>query len=90
LQTAIRARATGDEAIGFLPSPTGTAFAVPLVDQVLMDMPAHRSADTMAEATLAKFVDSGRAFSDREALLRRARSFRRNLQYYATLGVAPV
>jgi hypothetical protein len=55
-----------------------------------MDMPAHRSADTMAEATLAKFVDSGRAFSDREALLRRARSFRRNLQYYATLGVAPV
>ena len=90
LQGAIRARAIGDEAIGFLPSPTGTAFAVPLVDQVLMDVPAHRSADTMAEATLAKFVESGRAFSDREALLRRARSFRRNLQYYATLGVAPV
>lgn len=90
LQAAIRARAIGEDAIGFLPSPAGTAFAVPLVDQLLMDMPAHRSADAMAEATLAKFVDSGRAFSDKEGLLRRARAFRRNLQYYATLGLAPV
>jgi SAM-dependent methyltransferase len=90
MQAAVRTRAVTDDAIGFLPSPFGTAFAVPLVDQVLMDVPAHRSADAMAEATLARFVDSGRAFSDREALLRRARSFRRNLQYYATLGLAPV
>jgi SAM-dependent methyltransferase len=90
LQAAIRGRAVTDEAIGFLPSPLGTAFAVPVADQVLMDVPAHRSADAMAEVTLARFVESGRAFSDREALLKRARSFRRNLQYYATLGLAPV
>jgi SAM-dependent methyltransferase len=90
MQSAIRARAITDEAIGFLPSPFGTAFAVPLVDQVLMDIPEHRSADVMAQETLAKFVNSGRAFSDREGLARRARSFRRNLRYYATLGVAPV
>jgi len=90
LQTALRARATTDEGIGFLPSPFGTAFAVPLVDQVLMEVPEHRGADAMAEETLARFVNSGRAFSEREALLRRARSFRRNLQYYATLGLAPV
>jgi SAM-dependent methyltransferase len=90
LQSAIRTRAVTDEAVGFLPSPFGTAFAVPLVDQVLMDIPGHRSADVMAQETLARFVNSGRAFSERGELLKRARSFRRNLQYYATLGLAPV
>src|SRR5215472_2627913 len=89
LQAAIRARAVSDEAIGFLPSPFGTAFAVPIVDQLLMDIPGQKSADAMAKETLERFVNSGRAFSSQEALLRRARSFRRNLQHYATLGVAP-
>ena len=90
LQKAIRARAITADAIGFLPSPFGTAFAVPIADQLLMDIPGQKSADAMAKETLARFVNSGRAFSSQEALLRRARSFRRNLQYYASLGIAPL
>jgi len=89
MQKAIRDRATADEAIGFLPSPFGTAFAVPVVDQVLMDVPSEHGADAMARDVLARFAQSGRTSSEEEAL-RRARNFRHTLRYYATLGLAPV
>jgi SAM-dependent methyltransferase len=89
LQAAIRHRAASDEAVGYLPSPFGTSFAVPVLDQVLMDVPPQGSADAMAREALAKFTQAGRNIGGEDAVLRRARGFRHNLQHYATLGIAP-
>lgn len=86
MQKAVRARALGDDAIGFLPTPYGTALAVPVADQVLMDVAGHDGADAMAKAAMSRFAESGRSFPEQE-MLRRARNFRHNLQFYSTLGV---
>jgi SAM-dependent methyltransferase len=90
LQTAIRALSATDAAVGFLPSPFGTAFAVPIVDQMLMDTSSQQGADSMAEEVTSRLAAAGRQFSSQEEVLRRARAFRRNLQHYASLGLAPV
>lgn len=87
LQAAIRARATGADAVGFLPSPFGTAFEVPVIDQVLMELPKEDGADAMAREALARL--EGHAVAGRERVLRRARNFRHNIQFYATLGLSP-
>jgi SAM-dependent methyltransferase len=88
MQKAVRARATTQDGIGFLPSAFGTSFAVPVADQVLMDLPDKTGADAMAEAAFALLSAGGTLIpSARADIQRRARAFRRSAQYYANLGV---
>ena len=88
MQKAVRARAATPDGIGFLPSPYGTSFSVPVADQVLMDIPEKTGADAMAEQAFAKLSGGGTLVPGaREDILRHARAYRRNAQYYATLGV---
>ena len=85
LRNAIRARATTPEAIGYLPSAFGTAFAVPIADQLFMEMPETKGAEAMADAAAAKLhAMAGRS---REALARRARNFPVIKRYYTALGL---
>jgi hypothetical protein len=55
-----------------------------------MSLHMQQSADAMADEALARFETTGRGGVGREMVLRRARAFRHNLQYYATLGLAAV
>ena len=89
MRKAVMARALSDDAIGFLPSPFGTAFAVPVFDQLLLTGSPEKGADAMADAVRASYSQAGRKLADEEMLLRRARNFRHNLQFYATLGITP-
>lgn len=82
LREAVRARAALPEGIGFLPSPFGTAFAVPVADQLFMGMGDGTGAESMAAAAAAKLP--GRS---RQVLARRARSFFAAKSYYASLGI---
>jgi SAM-dependent methyltransferase len=86
MQDAVRARAgSARDAIGFLPSPFGTAFAVPVADQIFMDLPPQQGAESLAEAAVAKLGDG--AASD--LVTKRARAWRRNVRYFGSLGLLP-
>jgi ubiquinone/menaquinone biosynthesis C-methylase UbiE len=88
MQAAVRGRATSpQEAIGFLPSPFGTAFFTPLPDQIFMGLPRSGGADALAEAASAKFADGGVPFVTNESVTKRARAWRRNVRYFASLGI---
>ena len=82
LRSAIRARTATAEAIGFLPSPFGTAVAVPLADQVFLGLPIDMSADERARAAdIALPAMSGQS-------LARAQAFEHNAKFYAALLIA--
>ncbi len=85
LQAAIRVRAGTADGIGFLPSPFGTAFVVPVPDQLFIGMNKDLSADEMAEAAVEALGTKAPAM--REIILTRARAFGRNAKYYATFGL---
>lgn len=88
MQAAVRARAANArEAIGFLPSPFGTAFAAPVADQIFMDLPARRGADALAAAAIEKLGEVSAATS--ELVTKRARAWRRNVRYFGALGLLP-
>jgi SAM-dependent methyltransferase len=90
MQDAVRARAAdAREAIGFLPSPFGTAFMTPIPDQIFMDIGAKDGAEALAEAAMAKLSQSNVAFVTSEAVTKRARAWRRNVRYFASVGVLP-
>ncbi len=82
LSAAIRARATGSEAIGFLPSSYGTAFPVPVPDQLFMGMAGTKSAEDRAEEASTQLTQRKSA-----ALLNRARAYPRLAEYYRSLGL---
>jgi len=82
MQQAVRARAGAVDAIGFLPSPYGTAFSVPVPDQVFMELPRDTPADELARIASQRLPSMG------DIVLNRARSFARNAQRYASLGIS--
>jgi SAM-dependent methyltransferase len=81
LSLAIRSRAGTPEAVGFLPTAFGTAFAVPTPDQVFLTLPRNMAADEMARLASEKLPPMG------DVILQRARAFARNLPRYEALGV---
>lgn len=82
LRQAIRARAGKPDAIGFLPTGYGTAFAVPVPDQIFLELPRNMAADEMARVAAENLPPMG------DVIVNRARAFARNLPRYASLGVA--
>lgn len=89
MQSAARARAGTASAIGFLPSAVGTAFAVPVPDQLFMQMGASDSADAMADAALKRIAPDAPANSPiRDFVTKRARAYRTNAALYAMLGIS--
>lgn len=91
LQTAIRARAASADAIGYLPSAVGTAFAVPVADQMFMDLPAQTPAESLADAATAQLAESAQINAGlvKAQLAKRARVYKRAVRYYAPLGLMP-
>ena len=82
MQQAVRARAGTADGIGFLPSPYGTAFSVPVPDQVFMELPRDTPADEMARIAAQRLPPMG------DVVVNRARSFARNVLRYASLGIS--
>ena len=91
LQTAIRARAATADAIGYLPSAVGTAFAVPVADQLFMGLPTETPAESLASAATALFAENAQinAGAMKPQLAKRARAYKRAVRYYAPLGLMP-
>jgi hypothetical protein len=82
LRAAIRDRAGTPDAIGFLPTAHGTAFAVPVPDQIFLGLPRNMPADEMARTAAQKLPPMG------DVIVQRARAFARNLPRYDALGIA--
>jgi len=91
LQDAIRARAATADAIGYLPSAVGTAFAVPVADQMFMALPAQTPAESLAAAVTERLGENSaiNAGLVKAQLARRARAYKRATRYYAPLGLMP-
>ncbi len=91
LQDAIRARAATADAIGYLPSAVGTAFAVPVADQMFMALPAQTPAESLAAAVTERLGENAaiNAGLVKAQLARRARAYKRATRYYAPLGLMP-
>ena len=91
LQGAIRARAHTAEAIGYLPSAAGTAFAVPVADQMFMEQPPQTSAEALSAAAAVRVAEQGHATTGvlKPQLVRRARAYKRAIRHYAALGLMP-
>ena len=82
LQSAIRARAATPDAIGFMPTGFGTAFAVPVPDQKFLELPRDMVADEMARIAAENLPPMG------DVIVQRARAFARNLPRYQALGIS--
>ncbi|HEY8950022.1 MAG TPA: methyltransferase regulatory domain-containing protein, partial [Rhizomicrobium sp.] len=82
LRAAIRDRAGTPDAIGFLPSAYGTAFGVPVPDQIFLGLPRSMPADEMARTASEKLPPIG------DVVVQRARAFAHNLPRYDALGIA--
>jgi hypothetical protein len=82
LRAAIRERAGTPDAIGFLPTAHGTAFAVPVPDQIFLGLPRNTPAEEMARTASEKLPPMG------EVVAQRARAFHRSLPRYEALGIA--
>jgi SAM-dependent methyltransferase len=89
MQSAIRARAASSSAIAFLPSGFGTAFHVPVADQIFAAEPEDAPADALAAAAVARLGGYSLASVSRGAILRRARAFGRTRAHYRRLGLLP-
>ncbi|HTQ15023.1 MAG TPA: class I SAM-dependent methyltransferase [Rhizomicrobium sp.] len=89
MQGAVRARAArADSAIGFLPSPFGTAFLAPVADQIFMEIGRAAGAEALAEAAFERLAQGNVTFVTRESVTRRARAWNRNVRYFASLGIS--
>jgi hypothetical protein len=90
MQAAVRRRATNaQDAIGFLPSPFGTAFFAPVPDQIFMGLPQRGGADALAAAAVGMLGDGNVPFVTSESVTKRARAWRRNVRYFSSLGILP-
>jgi SAM-dependent methyltransferase len=81
LRAVIRDRAGTPDAIGFLPTAHGTAFAMPVPDQIFLGLPRNMPADEMARTAAQKLPPMG------DVIVQRARAFARNLPRYDALGI---
>ncbi|HWA30044.1 MAG TPA: class I SAM-dependent methyltransferase [Rhizomicrobium sp.] len=81
LRPAIAARAAKPDAIGYMPTALGTAFAVPVPDQIFLGLPRNMPADEMAKMATKQLPPMG------DVIVSRARAFARNLPRYRSLGV---
>lgn len=89
LQQAILSRAGSAQAMMFLPSPFGTAFMVPQPDQLMMSATA-KGAEAMASEVFEKMSAAGQLVDPegtRDMIGKRAKGWRRSVEYYAALGV---
>jgi hypothetical protein len=89
MQSAIVARAGTPQAMAFLPSPFGTAFVVPQPDQLMM-LSSAKGAEAMANDAFEKMSAGGKLADPegtRNMITKRARTWRRSVEYYAALGV---
>lgn len=86
MAAAIRARALTPEAIGFLPTAHGTAFHVPMADQLFLEAPRGQNSDALV-AHAEKRMEAAGQSPNRDALEKRARIFQRMTRYYAALGI---
>jgi SAM-dependent methyltransferase len=82
LRIAIRERAGTAEAIGFMPTAYGTAFAMPVPDQIFLGLPRNMAADELARTAAESLPPMG------DVILKRARAFARNLPRYEALGIS--
>ncbi|HEY1631197.1 MAG TPA: class I SAM-dependent methyltransferase [Rhizomicrobium sp.] len=90
MQDAVRARASDPrEAIGFLPSPFGTAFMTPIPDQIFMQIGPKEGAEALADTAVARLTAADIPFVNADAITKRARAWKRNTRYFASLGVMP-
>ena len=87
LQSAIMARAATPDAVGFLPSAFGTAFLVPVPDQLFAMAEPATGADALAAAAIEKLGGPALPPAARDAITRRARAFGQALPYYASIGL---
>ena len=87
---AVRARATdAPNAVGFLPSPFGTAFLAPIPDQLFMGLPGKDGAEALAAGAMERLSAGNVSFVTNDAVTRRARAWKRNVRYFASLGILP-
>jgi SAM-dependent methyltransferase len=90
MQEAVRRRATNaQQAIGFLPSPFGTAFFAPIPDQIFMGLPQQGGAEALAAGAARILADGNVTFVTNESVTKRARAWRRNVRYFGSLGIVP-
>lgn len=101
LQKAIRARVGSSEAVAFLPATCGTAFIVPLPDQIFMELPVTTPAEQLAAEAARRMTANGmtvmiqgrpvQGFKQaQEKLAPIARSFAKSRRtHYASLGLLP-
>ena len=82
MQSVIRARAGTADAIGFMPTAYGTAFAMPVPDQIFLGLPRTMPADEMARTAAESLPPMG------DIVLTCARAFARNLPRYEALGIS--
>jgi len=87
LQATIRARAGTPEAIAFLPTALGTAFLVPVPDQIFSEIRQVAGAETLAAAAIEKLGGPAVSAAGQDTITRRARGFERALEYYASVGL---
>jgi len=87
LQRAIMARAASPDAVGFLPCGFGTAFLVPVPDQIFATADPAAGADALAEAAIERLGGLALPAAAREAITRRARAFGRSRPYYKSVGL---
>lgn len=89
MQSAVRKRAADAEnAIGFLPSPFGTAFLAPVPDQIFMEIGQQGGAEALADAAMAALAKSNVTFVTKDAVTKRARSWKRNVRYFNSIGIS--
>jgi hypothetical protein len=85
---AVRKRALTDEAIGFLPTAFGTAFAMSVADQLFAETGRRQTAQTLVANASARIAASGQTPNTSE-LETRAKTFLRLADHYSALGLLP-
>jgi SAM-dependent methyltransferase len=84
MATAVRARVLSADPIGFLPSGTGTAFLVPVPDQLFMEAGRAKDTDALIAHAVQRIEQTGQT-ANRDALEKRARVFARMSKHYGSL-----
>jgi len=82
MSAIVRKRALTPEAIGFLPTGLGTAFAVPIADQLFLDA----DNDALLDFAIRQIEEHGQT-PKHDDLEKRTKAFRRLKPYYAALGI---
>lgn len=87
LQTAVMACAGTAGAVAFLPSGFGTAFLVPVADQLFAGAPPQSGSEALAAAAIERLGGASLGHTETELITRRARAFSVTRPYYASVGI---